>query len=419
MGDHTGSGFIRKPFNDLLGPVNISFRFDSARSFAPSWQNCMEIRAHPVTERISAENDIQICTGASLAVKYPAAPILIGKRAFSDAGNKANSQNGFLGDLCYQQSEQMGDIVLAAEGKLGLGKVLVFGDTSSVQNGALPFSSQFIQNIFHWLTQGGTPCLKKQYKYLPFFLWFLFLLSLIPVWFNSYFFAVLWLILSLCLVQLPGRLLLPLEHPPCYEGRQSAAYIDNSHGQFFNMPGWRKNSIDGLLHNLMRNNYAPFIAKRMDTALLDRSKMWVFINPTKTFSPEEKNNLHCFMQNGGLILWAAGRSIREASLSFLTDFGLTFANLPLGPVKGKFKDYELQFKDAWPINIAGRVKKKTTVLFQKGEYPLVVFQRCAKGGIILISDARFLLNENIEHIDFFHEGNILFFRDLIETARGK
>ncbi|MEW6380297.1 MAG: DUF4350 domain-containing protein [bacterium] len=419
MGDHTGFGFIREPFNDLLQPAAISFRFDSARSLIPSWQNCMEIRPHRITEHLARESDVQIWTGASLETRYPARPVLIGVRAFSDAGNKANGQDGFLGDLQYGKSEWLGDVVLAAEARVGQGKVLVFGDTSSLQNGSLPYCRQFIQDMFFWLMEKPGPG-PEIGRHIHRILWFFFLLLLALLWYEHSSAAVLWLVCALYLFQAPVRLFPQPDHPPRSTEKARIAYIDNSHGEYFDVTGWQKNSIDGLAYNLMRNHYAPFIASVLDPALVNNSAMWVFISPTRRFSPKEVRILHRFMAQGGTIVWSAGWMVRESSLSFLKGLGLSFINLPLGPVRESYGEHEVRFQDVWPVRIDGQVRGRTSVLVQKYGYPLAVFQRYGRGGILLISDSRFLLNQNLENIDnFYHEGNILFLRDALKKiSRG-
>ena len=437
MGDHTGFGFIREPFNDLLKPVPISFQFDSACSIVPSWQDCMEIRPHPITVRAANENDVQIGTGASLAVACPARPILVGKRAFSDPGDETNSSDGFLGDLQYQKSEWLGDVVLAAEAEFGQGKILVFGDTSSLQNGALPYDRQFIQDMFQWLTQASregkdTHLLRRILRPL---LWSLFLLALAVAWCRHPVAATLWLVIGLYLFQAPVRFF-PLPEPDYLhiEGKANIALIDSSHGEFFDLTGWQKNSLDGLAYNLMRNQYAPFIAKELDFRLLDKAGTLFFVNPARSFSQEEKERLHRFMSQGGIIFLTAGWTVKESAASFLQDFGLSLVNIPLGPVKERYGDrdgdgrdkatlsdpapapgYEVQFQDAWPIRIEKQFRSQTTVILQKDDYPLVVFQKIGRGGILFISDSRFLLNQNLENINnFYHEGNIFFLRDIIK-----
>ena len=415
LGDHTGYGFIREPFNDLLEPMNISFRFDSARSLVPSWQNCMEIRLHDATRRVKSEKDIQIWTGASLETHYPAAPIIIGKRAFSDAGDRKNVAEGYLGNFIYERSEFLGDIVLAAEAKLGKGKVMVFGDTSSFQNGALPYSYQFVNDIFQWLSRKENSLMAGGGKFFPLFFLILFFFFLGLLWFFSPCLSVFFLLLSIFFYQ--GGHLFPFFKPSILrierKKHNPVAYIDSSHGELFSLTGWQKNSIDGLLYNLMRNNFTPLVTEQISHSLLEEADLLIFLAPTSTFSLEEKELLQQFLCKGGFILWAANYPIKKASASFLADMGLHFRNIPRGPVKGDVFHQEIQFQDAWPISISQKAKEKTEVLFEKKGYPLIVFQKIGKGGLLLISDARFLLNENLEHIDFFHLGNIHLFRELM------
>jgi hypothetical protein len=78
LGDHTGVGGIREPFNDLLEPVNIKFEFDSATFWAQGWRDQMELLPHPVNRNIIDSEDIQIWIGASLAIRPPARPVIVG-----------------------------------------------------------------------------------------------------------------------------------------------------------------------------------------------------------------------------------------------------------------------------------------------------------------------------------------------------
>jgi hypothetical protein len=43
----------------------------------------------------------------------------------------------YLGDRRHNPGEKIGDLVLVAEARYGNGRMLVFGDTSPFQNGAL------------------------------------------------------------------------------------------------------------------------------------------------------------------------------------------------------------------------------------------------------------------------------------------
>jgi hypothetical protein len=134
LGDHTGVAGIRGPFNDLLSPYGIRFRFDSASFFAGSWSDALERRLHPMNRGTRFDDEYQIWVGASLEVDPQAAPVVVARYGYSDFGDMANVQRSYLGDRVYNPSELLGDVVLAAEARQGRGKVLVFGDTSGYQN---------------------------------------------------------------------------------------------------------------------------------------------------------------------------------------------------------------------------------------------------------------------------------------------
>ena len=159
LGDHTGVAGIRMPFNDLLEPVNIEFEFDSATFWAQGWRDALELMPHPINRGVIDAEDIQIWIGASLAIRPPARPVIVGKYGYSDIGDEANVERSYLGDRRHNPGEKIGDLVLVAEAGYGRGRVLAFGDTSPLQNGALVSSWAFAQRVFVWLA--GTP------RYVP------------------------------------------------------------------------------------------------------------------------------------------------------------------------------------------------------------------------------------------------------------
>jgi len=154
LGDHVAGDQIAGPFNDLLEPTGIRFNRDSACSFC-GWLPGL-LQQHPA---IYADSDpwgdsvdaAAIGTGASLALTGGACPVFIGREGFSDASNPENKAGGELGDLVYRYGEDIGDLVLAAEDRLGEGSVVVFGDTSSFQNGTLAFSYNMVARTFRYL----------------------------------------------------------------------------------------------------------------------------------------------------------------------------------------------------------------------------------------------------------------------------
>ena len=122
-----------------------------------------------------------------------------------------------------------------------------------------------------------------------------------------------------------------------------------------------------------------------------------------------------FVEQGGTLLIAAGWEEGKASAPLLESAGLYLDNIPLGPVNLNKGDYEVSFKEAWPVYYEDR---RTDVVIQQWDYPIVVVQGYGEGRIIVIGDSYFLLNENLEGINNYSLGNILFFRDLLDGGDG-
>ncbi|HZL06947.1 MAG TPA: hypothetical protein VFE45_16265, partial [Coriobacteriia bacterium] len=154
-GDHTGQQEIREPSNALLEPYGITLNFDSAIPVRDGWFNGVEMRPHPVMAR-ARQPGMQVLIGASLTVLPPARTLLVGRDGYSDPGNEENVAEGFLGNMQHDGGERFGDIPLIAESSAGAGRVLVFGDTTSFQNAALPHSYEFIDDVFAWLAAASS-----------------------------------------------------------------------------------------------------------------------------------------------------------------------------------------------------------------------------------------------------------------------
>ncbi len=154
LADHTFYPDESHPFDCVMVPAGIGVNFDSARSILEEgWgRGNLMFNRHPITTNIIDESQTQIGTGASLRVKLPGKPVVVATCGFADAADLMNCNSGYLGDLKYNPGERLGDLIVVAEGSFGRGKVLVFGDTSPFQNGALALSHDFLDNVFSWLS---------------------------------------------------------------------------------------------------------------------------------------------------------------------------------------------------------------------------------------------------------------------------
>lgn len=410
VGDHTGTTAIREPFNDLLEPVNIGFNFDCAMPIRASWANAFRLFPHYVTANLESEADTEIHVGASLSVRSPAEPLIIGTHAWSDKGDLQNPTNGFLGDRRFSIDERLGDVVLVATAKYKAGKVMVFGDTSTFQNGALARAGDFAQAVFQWL-----PMKERR----PWRLVAMVLLACAAAGaFRALYKArtsLLVTTISLFACFYLGYTALALA---CRGSARSGAgspvpgeaLIDVSHLSRCDPVLWQPDGLGGLVQNLMRKNYFPFVATHFSSDLLRQGKLSFLVAPAKRFTARECAAYEEFVRHGGELFICVGYEDASACGDLLARFGFKLRNLPLGPLGPDSNDVKIYFLNAWPVVAESG---ETDVLCRQGEYALIVSRRYGQGRVVLIGDSGFFLNRNLEMAESFNPENIQFFRQLV------
>lgn len=407
LGDHTGLTGIRDPFNALLRPMGIEFQFDSAKGFPESWVNAMQWRAHETTRVIEDESSANIWTGASLALGWGASPLVLGKFAWSDSGDVNKSDMAYLGDFRYGQGEQLGDIVLVAEARYGKGKVLVFGDTSTFQNGALVGSDEFAHGCFQWLCSPGKG---EAFRAGRLAVGLILLVGAAVLIFLAKMsnLGIFLLTLTLLTAPLVGAF---TGHPPprTGEAEEEVAYIDKAHGERFDLYSWGEDSIGGLVYNLMRNGYLPFLQKRFDEKRLEESDLMLVMGPTRDFSPAEVRAVDGFVSGGNVLLVSMGYKQYKLAPSLMEHFGLTVRNTPLGPVETEGLGGPVRFYDAYPVESDD---PDTTVVCEGYGFPLAVAKDWGDGRVVALGDTRFLQNKNLEGRETYIEENVMFLRRL-------
>jgi len=429
MGDHTDIFGTRRPLNNLLAPIRVSFNFDSAYPARKAWRYCYERFPHPVTRSLDQVNDVLAYgTGASLAIKAPAYPVVVGKYGFSDKGNYANSGRGaFLGDYAYQRGEQLGDVVLVAGAGYGRGKVLVFGDTSSFQNVSVPYSYPFLADVFTWLSSRGV-LNHTAHTFLAFVLIALAVMVLtlgghvtqsVPMTITA---------LTLTVSVFVSAELTPSTKVPKIVPDRShhVAYVDGSHIGSFKMEHWERESIDGLLVNLSRNGYLPVIMREFSPAWLKASEIYVSISPIRSYSKDEITALERFVTDGGTALLAVGYEESAGAQKLLRHFGFRIGLMPLGaaPITDFIPDaqafqkimQEPHFMEAWPVEVTDGAAHE--VLYSYKDFPIVVTKNRGRGRIVVIGDTRFLHDETLENEKAAWPGNVEFLKKVLLRQAG-
>lgn len=429
MGDHTDIFGTRRPLNNLLAPIRVSFNFDSAYPARKAWRYSYESLPHPVTHHLDQVNDVlQYGIGASLSVKAPAYPVIVGKYAFSDKGNYSNGGKGaFLGDYTYQRDEQLGDVVLVAGASYGQGRVLVFGDTSSFQNVALPYSYPFMTDIFTWLSSRDVLS-PTAFAFLAFVLISLAVMVLTlgsqikqPVAMTV---AALTLTVSLFVsAELTSSAKVPKIVP---DRNHHVAYIDASHVGSFKVEHWKDESIDGLLVNLSRNGYLPVLMREFSPKWLRASEVYVSISPMRSYSKEEISALEKFVTEGGTALLAVGYEESAGAQKLLGHFGFRIGPMPLGAAP--ITDFiptgeELQkimkdphFMEAWPVEVTDGAAHE--VLYSYKDFPIVVTKKHGRGRIVVIGDTQFLHDKTLENEKAAWPGNVEFLKKMLLRQTG-
>ncbi len=412
LGDHTGVKGIRGPSNDLLEPVDIGLNFDSATYWGQGWRDALELLASPVNRGILVAEEVQIWVGASLFLGPSAEPVIVAKYGYSDIGDSANIDWAYLGDRRHNAGERIGDMVLAAEAAHGKGRVLVFGDTSPFQNMALVSSWSFVQRVFQWLT--GPRSSSQTPARLALLVIAIIFLGLSGRALGHSVFA--WMILALAFtlgVSATGRFAaLPV---PRSIGLPKAI-VDFSHGERFDELTWYHDCVGGLELNLARNGYTPLLARTFDEALIADSELLVMIAPSKPFSKRDEVIIGDFMESGGILILSTGYEEKDHSESILRSLGVTIQNMPLAHFETEALGQTVRFAEAWPLDVSA--SEAIEICHYPGlANPVMVFIPRGSGGALVIGDSQFLLNSNLEGLDDWYLGNIMFLRELFDRLR--
>lgn len=414
LGDHTGVKGIRGPFNDLLEPVNIEFEFDSGTFWAQGWRDALELMPHPINRGIEVAEDIQIWVGASLTFAPPGRPVIAGKYGYSDIGNPANLERSYLGDRRYNPGEQLGDICLVAEATYGGGRVLVFGDTSPFQNGALVTCWAFVQRTFQWLTgpPSPAPVLPRVIGILAAAV--LLYLSRRLLAGSAY----AWLVLTAgFMLGFVGTQRLAAS-PPLPEIHLRKALVDVSHVGRFDQLTWYDDCVGGLELNLSRNGYCPMLMRSFSRPLVLDSELLIVIAPAKPFRSRDLETVTAFVEGGGVLIVSTGYEEKDRSEALLALFGAKIKNVPLAHFEVGVYDHAVRFAEAWPLEVTD---PGTIEICRHPGYPdpHMIFVPRGMGGALIIGDSQFFLNSNLESLEEWNENNIMFLRELFERLRSR
>jgi hypothetical protein len=394
IGEHTNVDGVRDHLNPLTKRAGITLNDDTTWPWDEPyiWGFYLDWIRHPMFRSVKSEDDIQAGVGCSLTLSHPARPLLIGRAGYSDAGDPSNAEQAFLGNKKRDDGERLGDLVLAAESRVGRGKLVVFGDSLTFQDAYVPRTWSYVISLFAYLSRSDTA---------PGTIWKVLGLAALAFLFRRKW--VLTAAASAWAALVVHDIVAPTFPIPEFKPSLPVAWIDLSHRPLTLRPmSDAPDSADGLVYNLYQNGFLPLYLGRMDDPRLLQSKVLILPASARAWTPREISTLDHYLRGNRTVIASVGFPDRYSAAPLLSHFGMELAGKPLGNGKTNIK-----FHSCWPIR--GAIQP----LVRAFDYPVVA----RKGGFILLADSHFFSMKNFEGYTAVNEENVAFFRSLLQEAR--
>jgi len=411
---------------EVLEPTSMNVRQDVAISITGNWQHAYNLLAHPVSAGVDERASYFFTDSAtSIRVGWSARPIVAGRWGWSDPGTDAV----MTGVYRYEAGERLGDLVLAAEQRLGKGTVAVVGDSCCLTNEGNVRGYALTGRLLSYLAgKSSTPQSPLRWL-LTLVICVAFLAGVIWRVDAS---RVVWIALLMSVSLSASHVISHHSTRVMPDGRflwadqtheyRGLACIDASHVEAYSDADWAFDGINGLALTLMRNGYLTVTMPELTRERLERATILVSIAPMRQFSRAERRLVDQWVRAGGILICTVGAEEASASQSLLAEFGI---RVPVSPVPtvgtwresepmGRFRtdyldaseygagDYRASalFYSGWPVDVD---KKDSEVLVYKigdepvKEDPVVVARNVGQGTVIVIGDTGFALNKNLEY----------------------
>ncbi len=412
LGEHTvreADGGNR--FNDILTNTHMRVAYDCAEFAIGGWLHSYTLLAHPATLALEDDrNQAGIVVGASVEARWPARPVVVGRWGWSDHGDPGG--NAMIGNAQPDAGEQLGDVVLAAEQRFGKGRILVFGDTSTLSNGINMGSHAFTARVLAYLAGSvsgpNTPWRETLGVLAGLALAALLLAGLPPATLA----AVLVLLAGVgwgLTRQAEARL-------KCFPSRDRLgayrlAYLDAGHLGLQSPESWRNEGTMGLSLNLMRNGFLTLQLPENHFEALREADVFVSIAPMRAYTAAERAVLRQFVNGGGVFILTVGYGDHAPVRDILAEYGFDLDALPengprtlrepqpLGFFKAPYYNggsymAHVRFHAAWPIQ--ARAEPNQPIAFGAGNTTVALMRKIGDGKVLVVADSCFAMNKNLE-----------------------
>ena len=371
-------------------------RFDSTMFTVGGWLHSYEALAHPTAAGIGDErNQFGVVIGASVEARWPARPLLVGRWGYADPGDVGRGAS-MMGNRRYDPGEKLGDLVLAAEQRVGKGRVVAFGDTSSITNGITIGAHVYTSRLLAYLA-GGARSAQSPARGVMGLLLAAGLAALLLLWPSAprAGLAVALLAASLAVCTSASRSTIQVlpdgrriraeassvagEEAAPDERIKALAYLDGAHVSAASDESWRPDGTMGLAMTLMRNGYLVLDLPELTRERLDGAALLVSSAPLRAYSKLERRVVRDWVRAGGHFICTVGWDERGPSRELLADLGFRVGPAdgearPLGHFKSPYvrsDDYmaHVRYHAAWPTEFVGLDDESTITPSQVRDWP--------------------------------------------------
>ncbi|MFZ5831928.1 MAG: DUF4350 domain-containing protein [Planctomycetota bacterium] len=391
----------------LLEPAVLGVRFDALAPAAAQFEQCLEPMAHPAALGLAAgSSEFGIRLASSIDVGPTDAVIVTSPYAVGVPGTDFEG----VPPAEYRAGERLGDLVLAAESRLGRGRVIAVGATTPFEDQTIPRSHAFVARLLGYAAQPATSpqAWWRQLVALLLAAGVVVLIARRPSPAKTAAVAVTLALstwLSLSATRAAARVIPAEDRSP----NQKVALLDASHFESFPSAPDAPSGVGRFSAVLAENGYLPLMAPDLGPDRLAAADLVVLIAPWRPFSKALQADLQAYVESGGDVLCLVGAEDAAASAPLLRDFDLRVPTSPVPP-GGTQREPEplgayaihlnlqkaqlaLRFYAAWPVECNSQPHEVLVSTPEK--LPIVVRRLMGSGSFTLVGDSHFACNENL------------------------
>ncbi len=400
-------------FDAVLEPTGIGVYENTTIGHQPNWEDGFQVPSHPATAGLGAAwGAFGFRYGSSLAARWPARPVLVGRYGYGYPGSDA----ALTGAYRYEGGHRLGDLVLAAEQRFGAGRVFVVGDASGFANGALPASYPFVGRLLGYLAGGGTTP-QAGWRQALTFLAAVGLVALLGWRAEARRVGLAAVVLAAALASTAAtsrQASRVLPDGRAHKPRHHIAYITATHAELFGRESLMSDGLAALNHTLMRNDYLPLLMPDFREDRLERAGLLITIAPARPYSRTEIVMVERFVRQGGHVIAMVGAEESRPSRPLLAALGFhvppspvhpgedLWEPIPLGSFRHRYHqegDFvaRAQFWSAWPV-LSEEPGAEVLTEWTIGEpvYNVTLSRPLGAGTATVIGDSYFALNRNFD-----------------------